>query len=391
MQALRGLLLFACVMAAMPGGLVSANAQPSTELLAAELVQDPGRERIVLTLSAPVALDLQAAEAPLSITLDMAADIAGEARIDLAAHSQTIADARLAPSANGIALVLDLAAPAQVTQLAYLPAIPGRDRRLVLTLVPVNAETFGSWAAAGAVPGPVSSFVAEPATRERPLVVIDPGHGGVDPGATGPAGLYEKTIVLSVGIHLRDVLLETGAVDVVMTRDSDVYVRLLDRVALARQHGADLLVSLHADTVPESYVRGASVYVVSEVSSDQQAALLASRENEADRIAGVPVPSSEDPLFDVLLGLARERTLAESETAAGFILEAMGEVMGLVNNARRHASFVVLKAPDVPSVLVELGYLSNPEEARFLADPANHEAVARALAAGIVDYFAWRD
>jgi len=375
----------------MPPATPPAGAQQTAQLLAAELLQDPGRERIVLTLSAPVALDLQAADAPMSITLDLAAGIAGDARIDLAAHSPTIAEARLAPSATGIALVLDLAAPAQITQLAYLPAIPGRDRRLVLTLVPVNAETFSRWAEAGAVPGPVSSFVPEPETRTRPLVVIDPGHGGVDPGATGPDGLYEKTIVLSVGLHLRDALLASGAVDVMMTRDSDVYVRLLDRVALARDQGADLLVSLHADTVPEAYVQGASVYVVSEVASDQQAALLASRENEADRIAGVPVPSSEDPLFDVLLGLARERTLAESEAAAGFILEAMGEVMGLVNNARRHASFVVLKAPDVPSVLVELGYLSNPEEARFLADPANHQAVARGLAAGIVGYFAWRD
>lgn len=202
----------------------------------------------------------------------------------------------------------------------------------------------------------------------RFTVVIDPGHGGVDGGAEGVTGAVEKDVTLAFARLLRDKLAASGAYDVFMTRDSDIYLRLDDRVRIARQHEADLFISIHADTIAVKSLRGATVYTVSDKASDAEAQALADRENLSDRFAGLEIKGDDAEVTDILIDLIRRETHSFSLRFARTLVGQLSTTVGLINNPHREAGFRVLKAPDVPSVLVELGYLSNPkDEAQLLS------------------------
>lgn len=209
--------------------------------------------------------------------------------------------------------------------------------------------------------GPVS------APGHRFTIVIDPGHGGVDGGAESAAGTIEKNVTLAFATELRDKLAGVGKYDVYMTRDSDVYLPLDERVRIARLHEADLLISIHADTIAVKGLRGATVYTLSDKASDPQAQALADRENLSDQFAGMKIKDDDKEVTDILIDLIRRETHSFSMSFAHTLVGQLSTNVGLINNPQRSAGFRVLKAPDVPSVLVELGYLSNAkDEAQLL-------------------------
>ncbi|HSV28634.1 MAG TPA: N-acetylmuramoyl-L-alanine amidase [Candidatus Omnitrophota bacterium] len=221
----------------------------------------------------------------------------------------------------------------------------------------------------------------------RPVIVLDPGHGGVDPGAIGVSGVYEKFITLAAARELKEQLERSGRYKVHLTRDRDIFIRLRDRVALARQYNADLFISLHADAVQNPQIKGLSVYTLSQNASDAEAAALADKENKVDLIAGIDLSHESADVANILIDLAQRETLNRSAGFAGGIVDELGREITLLNNTHRFAGFAVLKAPDVPAVLIELGYLSNEYEERNLRQPVYREKIAKSISRAIDGFF----
>lgn len=233
-----------------------------------------------------------------------------------------------------------------------------------------------------------------PSTRAAlPLIVLDPGHGGADPGAIGAAGTQEKRIVLAMAQELRRRLEAGGRTRVILTRNRDVFVPLAERVAVARRAEAALFLSIHADSAPPGHAgqaRGASIYTLAETATDPFSAALARRENLADQAGGLRLPSVPPDVQRILLSLMRAETRQGSEHAARQAVQAMQGDVPLLSNPHRRAGFVVLKAPDVPSALVEVGFLSHPADEALLNRPAWRARVAASLAEGVHAYLGRR-
>jgi N-acetylmuramoyl-L-alanine amidase len=223
--------------------------------------------------------------------------------------------------------------------------------------------------------------------QRRRIIALDPGHGGIDPGTVGINGVLEKEVTFDVARRLKRLIEATGRYEVVLTREEDVFVSLRDRIATARHADAALFISIHADSLGDSSFRGASVYTLSDQASDAEAARLATKENRADVIAGTDLSAHDEIVAGILIDLAQRVTNNKSIEFADVLTAELGEVTALVRNTRRFAGFVVLKSPDVPSVLLELGYLSNPADAANLAKPAYRDRLARAALRAIDRYF----
>lgn len=232
---------------------------------------------------------------------------------------------------------------------------------------------------------------ARPVPRKaEPLrvVVLDAGHGGVDPGTIGIGGTFEKDVTLAVVRELRHQLEASGRYKVVLTRDRDIFVELRDRVALARAAGADLFISIHADSIRNRETRGASIYTLSETASDSEAAALAAKENRADIIAGVDLSHENKEITSILIDLAQRESMNRSATFAGLLVDELGKQSHVIPvKPHRFAGFAVLKAPDIPSVLIELGYLSNASDEQLLTQARPRAKVAAAIRLAIDRYF----
>jgi N-acetylmuramoyl-L-alanine amidase len=220
--------------------------------------------------------------------------------------------------------------------------------------------------------------------------VIDPGHGGIDPGATGVNGTLEKDVVLAFSLELAGQLSATGRYEVILTRDDDTFLSLNDRVEFARIRQADMFLSIHADSFQVASVRGFAVYTVSERASTEMAAAIAAGENRADILAGVDLNHTDDVVADILIDLARRETKNFSVALARDLLVRLEATNIISRNAHQEAGFVVLKAPDVPSVLIELGFLSNRQDEELLNSPEWRERTASSIVLGIDDFFATR-
>ena len=259
----------------------------------------------------------------------------------------------------------------------------GLTRRQVLSaiaLLPLAAlsdSAFAQPAASRALPG-----------RGLPTVVIDPGHGGMDPGAIGAHGVYEKDIVLATASEFARQLTVTGRFRVMLTRRSDEFLPLRERVARARAWKADLFVSIHADALPDAELRGLSVFTQSATASDREAAALAKSENRADLVAGINLAQQPREVWNILFDLTRRETGNLSVALAHKITTELGREVVLRGGAQRSADFAVLTAADVPSALVELGCLSNLAEARLLQQRAYQQKLARGLVRAVEAYFA---
>lgn len=223
----------------------------------------------------------------------------------------------------------------------------------------------------------------------RPLIVIDAGHGGHDPGAiNAETGEREKDLTLAIAQAIRDQLVKSGRLRVALTRDDDRFLVLQERYGIARKMNADLFISVHADSAENHDARGATIYTLSEVASDREAARLAARENRADVLNGVNLGGQPDQVSSILIDLTQRETMKESANFARLLQREGAPFLTFRTTFHRYASLMVLKAPDTPSVLFETGYLSNAEDAAFLASPEGRSRIAKGVAKAVEIYFA---
>lgn len=291
-------------------------------------------------------------------------------------------------------VVLDVIGPARVKGAFVIPASAANPRyRLVIDIAKGQriAAVSAPLRARKALPPIPHNFMRPSAKRPvnaKKVIVIDPGHGGVDPGAIGRSGIFEKTLTFMAARELQRQLTRDGRYKAVLTRNGDTFLRLRDRFAVARENRADLFISLHADTIRNKRVRGLSVYTLSENASDREAAELAEQENKSDLIAGVDLTHEPPEVTNILIDLAQRETMNESTRFARRLVGELKRVTKLLRNSHRFAGFAVLKAPDVPSVLIEMGFLSNSEDERALRRAEYRAQLARAVRRAVDRYFA---
>ena len=318
-------------------------------------------------------------------------------------------------------LVIDVARPFEISNVFELPANDVHGHRIVTEIAtaerngpspsaamgldfarPILAELSRQQMTDAAVTGAAGQQTAaitgplRQPPREKPaassggrrVIVIDPGHGGLDPGAIGKSGVYEKNIVLAIAQELRRQLEASGRYRVVLTREDDSTVPLRDRLTIARDAGGDLFLSLHADSlVNHPDVLGAAVYTLSERASSQEAAALARKENRAEILSGVDLSGHEEIVTQILIDLAQRDSNNKSIRFADALVEEISEVTKMARRRRQQAGFVVLKSPDMPSALVELGYLSNPVDERRLDESGYQGQLSKAIVAAINRFF----
>jgi N-acetylmuramoyl-L-alanine amidase len=240
-------------------------------------------------------------------------------------------------------------------------------------------------------PAPRLPRIEGPDNAALPLVVIDAGHGGHDPGARSrDGGLQEKDITLSIARSIRAALLESGRVRVALTRNRDEFLVLEERYGLARSLHADLFMSIHADAAQSEGATGATIYTLSEVASDRETARLAARENSADVLDGVNLGNRSGDVLTILIDLAQRESMRLSTEFARTLENAARSDIPFRSTAHRFAGFIVLKAPDMPSVLLETGFISTPQDAQRIASAAGQQAIARGVTRAVLTHFAGR-
>lgn len=390
-------------------GRVGPQTAPSA--LDARLAGDEKRTRLVVDLSDEVTLDAFVLDEPDRVVIDLP-------RVDFKMDGQLGQTGRGLISrwrfgllsAQRSRIVIDATGPVAIDKAFVLPAVDNQPARLVLDLVPTTRAAFRaeaqkprveSFTTAALTPdgGPLKkgdrrTAPVPPVAKDktRPVVVIDAGHGGIDPGTWSRfSNMVEKEVTLDVAKLLRDKLVKSGRYEVVMTRTEDVFIPLSDRVRIAREASADLLVSIHADAENVSSVRGATVYTLSDDASDQRAAELADKENRADALAGMATMPTSDAVGDILIDLTRRETDRFShEFAAGLVSRLSAAGKAIRSNPHRSAGFRVLKAHDVPSILLELGFLSNREDEARMRSPQWRDQMTDVMTQAIDTYFAPR-
>ena len=300
---------------------------------------------------------------------------------------------------NGVRIAFDLKKPILIKKAFMLAPQSNFNWRFAIDLEASserefiskvgNSHAISSSDYNSADANPSDKAVTAPVVKsnQRKIIVIDAGHGGVDPGAIGYNGTYEKNITLSMAKELKELLDKKGKYTVYLTRSRDVFIPLRERVKISRGHDADLFISVHADSARNRKAVGLSVYTLSETASDKEAAALAEKENKADIVAGLNFAEHSKEVSDILLNLAQRETNNSSAEFASLLSSQMSKVAKTVSNTHRFAGFAVLKAPDVPSVLLELGYLSNPTEERQLRRKSYRRKLADAAVKAIDKYF----
>jgi N-acetylmuramoyl-L-alanine amidase len=372
------------------------------EVLDARVTTTEERARLILDLGGATEFAIASLDNPDRIAIDVRASSVKFAAPPDVAGTGMVASYTVEMAASGRArALLVLAGPAQVQQAYVLKAIADQPARLVVDLILDTPEDFAARVAAnlaaslahqGAAQPPPVALAPAPVSPEgqdgiRPLVVIDPGHGGIDNGATAPNGMREKDIVLAFSLQLQEVLVQSGRFDVALTREDDSFLRLEERVALARQNKADLFISIHADTFQQREIQGASVYTRDERATDVLDKVLAENENKRDVVAGFVVPEAQPVVVDILVDLMRRQMRRQSFLAAQAIVRELQPSVSMRRFPVRQADFFVLQAPDVPSLLVELGFLSNPDDVANLQKSEWRDRAVTGLARGIAEYF----
>lgn len=380
------------------------------------------RTRIVLDLDAQVKFDVFTLPEPYRVVLNLPEVSWSLDPSTLPENKGTLARLRYGLFSPGTSrMVFDVKAPVLVEKSFLLRPVQGKRWRLVLDLATTSETVFlealaqkralerkkldALVASAMQTKPPVATaptFVPaatpneqvlamipprKPSVPGKRIIAVDPGHGGVDPGTIGTKKTYEKNVTLALGRDIKRALEATGRYKVVMTRDRDIFMRLRDRVKKAREAGAELFISVHADSVKNRKTRGLSVYTLSEKASDKEAAKLAAKENKADLIAGIDLTAESADVTNILLDLAQRETMNQSALFAKEVVSELKREVKLLRNTHRFAGFAVLKAPDMPSVLLEAGFLSNRQDERNLLSKNYRSKLAGAVARGVDRHF----
>lgn len=377
---------------------VSTGQQPI--VMSARIAEHADRTRFVVELSDPVDMRTFTLSNPNRVVIDMPAvqwHLDGPPRPTGHGAIKSYRYGLFRPGNSRF--VIDLNQPMTVSEPLVIPPENGMGYRVVIDLFPAAQPKFDS------VSGWPADLKAREAAAERlaslppaqtpraasakKIIVIDPGHGGIDSGTSGVNGLLERELVLDEGLRVARALRRNPNYTVYMTRDSDVFIPLRERVNIGRSHHADLFVSLHADSNPDPSVTGLSVYTLSESGSDKEAAALARKENQSDIIAGVDLGGENSAVAPILLDLEQRDTMNKSSRFANLVVNTLGRATDILpRQPHRSAAFVVLKAPDVPSVLIELGYLSNSADAAQMDTARWRDGVADAIAAAVERHLA---
>jgi len=295
------------------------------------------------------------------------------------------------PTPNISRIVLDLPSPNVTEKHFTLPPQTGASWRFVIDLTnaspQIGIKAFSNDAQKVATQTPTKTETAKKSVTKKKIVMLDPGHGGQDPGAISRSGKYEKDLTLKMAKETRT-LLEKAGYKVVMTRDKDVYVTLRGRIEKAHKANADLFISIHADSAASSSAKGLSIYTISETASDKEAAALAESANKADILFGMDLSEYQPEVGNILIDFAKTYTMDQSAKYADEVVKEMAKEVTLRPKAHRYAGFAVLKSPNVPSVLLEMGYLSNKEEDKLLQKENYRNKLSKALVRAVNTYFA---
>lgn len=369
--------------ASVVGGLAllgyAAVAQPA-ELRDVRLWAAPESTRVVFDLDRAASHEVFTLENPHRIVIDLKGVKAGGVAVANRAEGKGLVQRVRSASrgADTVRVVLDLDRAVAPRSFALAPN-DQYGHRVVLDL-DAPADQPGT---AEALPPPAITLGAKPI-----VIAVDAGHGGEDPGARGRSGIYEKTVALAMAKRLADLINAEPGMKAVLTRSGDYYLGLRQRVEIARKHDADLFVSVHANAFRNPELRGSAVYVLSNRgASSEHARWLAQKENAADLVGGIEISAKDGDLASVLIDLSQSATMEASFDVGSRILRSMGQVNRLQKASVQQAGFMVLKAPDIPSVLVETAFITNAEEERMLKDPRHQDQFARSMLKGIKGYF----
>lgn len=356
----------------------------ATQIRQARLWRSEDKVRLVFDLSGPVSYKTFTLSAPERLIIDVSGASLGGDFSQLALNDTVIRAIRSGPLGQGdTRIVLDLSSPVLLNSFLLAPQ-DGQSHRLVLDLVSANPIQI-----APKVPRETPQISAHP--KRDIIVVVDPGHGGKDPGAVGAKGEREKDVVLSIAQLLAKRLKKEKGFDVKLVRNDDFFVPLRKRVAIARQHKADIFISVHADAAPRLTASGASVYCLSEGGATSATArFMAQRENGADLLGATSLLNLKDKdpmLAGVILDMSMNATIAASLQLGSTVLGSLADITTLHQKRVEQAGFAVLKSPDVPSILVETGFISNARDSQRLVTARHQQAVADGLFKGLQRYF----
>jgi len=383
----------------LPAAAMVTHAQDAeiAEAYSGNIVGDDASTRFFLDLDRNISLQTFYMDSPNRIVIDME-----ETRFLLPEAKQLVptglvTDVQMGRIGKGRSrVVLTLKAPAEIIKATINPLDEETNHRFLMDIDSTDTIRFTRLLNTQRKIIGDSGGVASKGDRLKPVekvegrftIVLDPGHGGIDGGAVGRNGTLEKEVAIGFARVLRGKLERQGPFDVKLTREDDVFISLRQRLDFNRRAKADLFISIHADSLRQSHVRGSTVYTLSKKASDRLSEELAKSENSADLIAGLPIPEDNtDTVTDILADLTATETKKFSRRFSNILVEELGQKVKLIKNPQRSAAFAVLKAPDVPSVLLELGYLSNEEDERLLNDVGWRDMVTDAIAHSVKSYF----
>lgn len=385
-------------------GWMAAHAAKPVVTTAIDIVAKGRITRLFVELTAETGFTATVLADPYRVVIDLA-----EVRFDLPPGAGQISKGLVRQVRYGVVekgksrIVIDTAGPVLIKQSQLLPKKGKSKPRIAIDLVGTTPDAFtaaqmrdeqpSSSEITASLPAimPLAKPSASPETPRtdgKKVIVIDPGHGGIDPGALSPSKTKEKDVVFAFALELKKELEQTGRFDVRMTRTEDKFMTLTDRVAFTRKAGADLFIAIHADTVRGKTANGTTLYTLSDTASDEEAAALASKENKTDIIAGIDLAEEEGAVADVLIELVQRESKNHANLFSRTALEELKGVTTMTGKPLRSAGFVVLKSPDVPSVLIELGYLSSKDDEKNLKTPSWRSKMAAAFVKAVNRHFA---
>ncbi len=361
----------------------------------------PNKVRMVLDLNETTDFRAFILSSPPRLVIDLPEFLwkAGSPQKPKSSMVTDIRQGKLTPQISRI--VFDLNQPISINSAFLLPKQGDKENRLVIDYSAAALKKFNnnkdnihgtlkiSEYKKFNVPAPPKNTTRpNNKSKKKPLIIIDPGHGGADPGTVSRNKIYEKDIVLSLAKEMKKQLIASGKYRVLLTRETDIFIRLKNRVKFARKHGGDLFISLHVNSNHKRHVRGTSIYTLSKKASDAQTARLAEKENQSDMIAGIDFHVEDEQVAFILGDFLMNDTMNQSKFLANTLVSKIKEHgIYILQNTHRYAGFAVLKAPDIPSVLVETGFISNKNDLRLLKSSKHKRRMAKSIIAGIDAYF----